>query len=311
MKVFVAGSGGMVGKSVIEILSKDKKYEVYGPSSKELNLLDQKKTFEYFERNSFDCVILCAAKVGGILANSSYKKDFLSKNIFISFNTIESAEKTGVKKFINLGSSCIYPKDCKTPINENQLLSGPLEGTNDAYAIAKIAALKYCEYINNEKNLKYLSLMPCNLYGPHDNFSLKGSHVIPALIRKFHHAKTHNDSSVEVWGSGKPLREFMYVEDVANAVELFLKKIDDASQAIYNIGPSNEISIKNLAILISKIVGFKGRVVFNEKYPDGVFSKKMDSMKANAFGWKAEISLEMGLRMTYEWYLDNIDSARK
>jgi len=296
-KILILGSNGLVGSNLYKkYLEKYPDANILAPKRYNLNLTDWKDTLSYF--------LLCAAKVGGIKANSEDKASFITTNLKIQTNVIESCHLSGVKKLVFLGSSCIYPKNCPQPIKEEYLLSGPLEETNDAYAIAKIAGIKMCQSYRQQYGSDYISVMPCNLYGPGDNFDLDSSHVLPALIRKFHEAKINNRDGVEIWGTGKPMREFMYVEDLADALIFISEKY--SSSEIINIGTGNEISIDNLALTISKIVGYSGRIDYNSTYPDGTMRKVMDTSKINNIGWLPKISLEEGILKTYNFYLEKI-----
>lgn len=304
----------MVGSSVIQSLQNHGFNNILTKTRQELDLLDQSSVSLFFKKEQVDIVVLCAAKVGGILANNTYRADFIYENITISSNIIKSCHDSGVKKLINLGSSCIYPRDAKIPIKEEYLLTGELENTNEPYAIAKIAALKMCENFYKQFGSNYYSLMPCNLYGPGDNFNLTTSHVLPALINKIHCAKITNQPDVEVWGSGKPLREFLYVEDLANAITFCIDNIE--AKDIYeknishlNCGSKDEVSILELCHLIQKIIGFKGSIKFDPSKPDGTFRKKMDNTRFEELGFSQKYSLEQGIQKTYNWYLKNIDIA--
>jgi GDP-L-fucose synthase len=304
-KILILGSNGLVGSNLYKkYLEKYPDANILAPKRYNLNLTDWKDTLSYFLTNKPDLVFLCAAKVGGIKANSEDKASFITTNLKIQTNVIESCHLSGVKKLVFLGSSCIYPKNCPQPIKEEYLLSGPLEETNDAYAIAKIAGIKMCQSYRQQYGSDYISVMPCNLYGPGDNFDLDSSHVLPALIRKFHEAKINNRDGVEIWGTGKPMREFMYVEDLADALIFISEKY--SSSEIINIGTGNEISIDNLALTISKIVGYSGRIDYNSTYPDGTMRKVMDTSKINNIGWLPKISLEEGILKTYNFYLEKI-----
>ena len=304
-KILILGSNGLVGSNLYKkYLEKYPDANILAPKRYNLNLTDWKDTLSYFLTNKPDLVFLCAAKVGGIKANSEDKASFITTNLKIQTNVIESCHLSGVKKLVFLGSSCIYPKNCPQPIKEEYLLSGPLEETNDAYAIAKIAGIKMCQSYRQQYGSDYISVMPCNLYGPGDNFDLDSSHVLPALIRKFHEAKINNRDGVEIWGTGKPMREFMYVGDLADALIFISEKY--SSSEIINIGTGNEISIDNLALTISKIVGYSGRIDYNSTYPDGTMRKVMDTSKINNIGWLPKISLEEGILKTYNFYLEKI-----
>ena len=301
----------MVGSAIVRCFEKNGFNNLIYRTHHQLDLLDQKKTLKFFEKERPDCVVIAAAKVGGIFANSTFKAQFIYENIQIQNNLIHSAYLADVKKLLFLGSACIYPKACKQPIKENDLLSGHLEPTNEFYAIAKIAGIKLCQGYFEQYNANFYSVMPNNLYGPNDNFDLKTSHVLPAIVRKMHEAKLRDKESVEIWGSGQPLREFLHVDDLANAVFFLLKESDanllsqfDVSHI--NIGTGEEISIKNLAILIKKIIGFEGNLCFNLKKPDGMPRKLLDNSIINSMGWKAKIGLEDGIESLYKWYVESL-----
>ena len=272
-------------------------------SSNKLDLRNSLETEHFFKSKNPEFVFLAAAKVGGILANSTYKADFIYDNIMIQNNVIHCAHKYKVEKLLFLGSSCIYPKKSKQPIKEEYLLSGFLEPTNEPYAIAKIAGIKMCEYYREQYGSNFISAMPTNLYGPNDNFNLKTSHVFAALIRKFHEAKIQNHSEVKLWGTGAPKREFLHVDDLADAL-VFLMKIYNSS-SIINIGTGEDISITDLAKKIQKVVGYKGVINWDKSMPDGTFRKWLDVSKINDLGWKANTSLLKGIEMTYDWYSRN------
>ena len=275
----------------------------------ELNLLNQSEVFDYFCKNKMDQIFLCAAKVGGIEANTKYPAEFIYENIIITANVIHAAFNSNVHRLLFLGSSCIYPKECVQPITEDLLLTGSLEKTNEPYAIAKIAGLKLCDSYNRQYNCDFRCLMPTNLYGPFDNFHPKDSHVIPALIQRFHKAKIANDRSVTVWGTGKPRREFLYVDDLADAcihvMELPKKvwKSTLVNQSFVNVGTGEDVSLKELAQIISEIVGFKGDIEYDTNKPDGTILKRLDVSKVNEIGWAAKISLLDGLQKTYDWFV--------
>jgi GDP-L-fucose synthase len=300
-KIFIAGHRGMVGSSIVRELLKQGYSNQVTRTSKELDLTQQSMVDDFFKKEKPTHVVLAAAKVGGILANSEQPTEFLYQNLMIASNVIHSAANHGVEKLLFLGSSCIYPKLAEQPLKEEYLLSGYLEPTNEAYAIAKIAGLKMTEYYNRQHGKKFISAMPSNLYGPEDNFHPDQSHVIPGLIRRFHEAKTNNLESVKVWGTGTPLREFLYVEDLAEACVYLLKNYDNSQ--FLNVGSGEEISIRGLAELISKTVGYEGRIEFDSGKPDGTPRKVMDSSKINSLGWKAKTTLEQGLKSAYESYL--------
>lgn len=310
-KVFVAGHRGMVGSAVLDNLKSKGYSNIVTKTRNEVDLTSQQDVNKFFKNEKIDYVILCAAKVGGILANNTYRGDFIYENLQIASNIIKSSQVHGVSKLINLGSSCIYPRDARIPIQENSLLTGVLEKTNEPYAIAKIAALKMCEAFNSQYGSNFYSLMPCNLYGPRDNFNLETSHVLPAFINKVHAAKLSNQKEIEVWGSGKPLREFLYVEDLANAVNFCLENIDAEdiySQGIshLNCGSEEEFSISELMYLIQDVIGYSGRIVFDKSKPDGTFRKKMDNSIIKNLGFSSTTTLEKGIEQTYNWYINNI-----
>lgn len=308
--IFLAGHRGMVGSAVLKHLQRNGYENVITRTRGELDLISQSQVDSFFAKELPDAVIICAAKVGGILANNTYRADFIYQNLQIASNLIHASSKYNVQKLINLGSSCIYPRDAKIPIVEESLLTDVLEKTNEPYAIAKIAAIKLCESYYEQYNNNFYSIMPCNMYGPRDNFDLKSSHVLPALIRKVHEAKESSAENVEVWGSGKPLREFLYVDDLAQAITYCLENVD--VQDVYskgishiNCGSEDEVSILELTHLIQKIVGYPGEIVFDSSKPDGTYRKKMDNTQLSNIGFTAKTSLEQGLKQTYAWYLEN------
>jgi GDP-L-fucose synthase len=301
-KVLILGSTGLVGSNVYKkYLEKYPNANILAPKRYELGLNSWKDTLDYLLTHKPDLVFLCAAKVGGIKANNDFKASFITQNLKIQTNVIEGCFLAGVKKLVFLGSSCIYPKNCPQPIREDYLLTGILEDTNDAYAIAKIAGIKMCQSYRKQHGSDYISVMPSNLYGPGDNFDLNSSHVLPALIRKFHEAKIENKPEVEIWGTGKPMREFLYVEDLAEALIFLSENYSD--EKIINVGSGKDISIYDLAKLISKEVGYNGDIKFNPDYPDGTMRKVMDTTRINDLGWIPSVSLESGIRKTYEYYL--------
>ena len=307
----------MVGKAIYRELRKKSNIEIITRTHEELDLMDQKAVKDFMQSQRPDIVILAAAKVGGILANDSYPAEFIYDNLMIECNVIHQAYKVGVRKLLQLGSSCIYPKSIPQPIKEEALLTGVLEKTNEPYAIAKIAGIKLCESYNRQYRVDYRSIMPTNLYGPGDNFNLQTSHVVPALLRRFHEAKLKDLSHVKIWGSGNSYREFMHVDDMAAASIFILqlpKKIYELNcypiMSHINVGVGKEISILELSKMIRDIVGFKGKIITDLSKPDGTFRKLMDIDRLTRMGWKPQISLEIGLKNTYKWYLNNIDNVR-
>ncbi len=303
LKIYIAGHQGMVGSAVVRELTANGFTNLIGKSRLELNLRNQREVNSFFLSERPDIVIDAAAKVGGILANQEFPYGFLMENLQIQNNLIESAHQTGVKKFIFLGSSCIYPKDSSQPIKEEYLLTGPLENTNEWYAIAKIAGIKACEAIRKQFGKDFVSLMPTNLYGSFDNFDLHTSHVLPAMIRKFYEAKINDQNEVQLWGSGTPRREFLHVDDLAKAVSFAVTNI--LPENLYNVGSGKELSIEQLAKKVQKIVGHTGEIVWDRSKPDGTMQKLMDSSKLNELGWQAEIELEEGIGRTFEWFVKN------
>ena len=299
MTILVAGGSGLVGSAIVNEFKRLNR-DVIGISSKDVNLLDRNKTFEYINDLKPTAIIDSAAKVGGIGGNNSFPVEFLSQNLQIQTNLMDAAHAAKVDKFVFLGSSCIYPKVCPQPIKEEYLLTGELEQTNSAYAIAKISGIELIRSYRKEYGHRWISLMPTNLYGPNDNFDLENGHVLPVLIRKIVEAQRTNAEEVIAWGTGTPLREFLHVEDLAKAVLLCLDKYDD-SQHI-NVGTAEEISIKNLAEKIADKVGFKGKIVWNKNKPDGTLRKVLDNRRILDLGWKPQISLDEGLTKTIEWY---------
>ena len=305
-KIYIAGHRGMVGSAVWRALSAEGYINLIGRTSKELDLRNQAEVNAFFGQEKPGVVIDAAAKVGGILANNTYPYAFLMDNLQIQNNLIAAALQTAVQKFIFLGSSCIYPKLAPQPLKEEYLLTGPLEPTNEWYAIAKIAGVKACEAIRKEFGKDYVSLMPTNLYGPFDNFDLQSSHVLPAMIRKFHEAKLAQHAPVTLWGSGTPMREFLHVDDLAQAVLFALEHT--LPEHLYNVGSGTDLTIKELALLIQKEVGHEGEIIWDASKPDGTPRKLMDVSKMNANGWKAQIGLPEGIRSTIEWFVSNISN---
>ena len=310
-RIYIAGAGGMVGSSVVRALRRGKVGDLLTPSSKETDLTDQRQVRDFFATAAPQIVVIAAAKVGGILANDTYRADFIYQNLMIEANVIHAAFETGVEKLILLGSSCIYPKEAAQPMREEELLSGYLEPTNEPYAIAKIAGIKLCESYFRQHGCNFFSLMPTNLYGPNDNFDLQTSHVIPALMRKFHEAKERNDKAVQIWGSGRPRREFMHVDDLADAIVFSMNEIE-ASQ-IYgsgishlNVGTGTDVRIIEVAQMIAEIVGFDGEILLDESKPDGTMRKLLDVTRIHGLGWRHRIELREGLEQVYGWYLQHL-----
>ena len=302
-KIYVAGHNGMVGSAIVRKLKSLGYENLVLKSSKELDLRNSGDVTSFFNKERPEFIFLAAAKVGGILANSNYKADFIFDNLTIQNNVIKNAHLFKVEKLLFLGSSCIYPKNSPQPIKEEYLLTGLLEKTNEPYAIAKIAGLKMCQYFREQYGCNFISIMPTNLYGKNDNFDLKTSHVLPALLRKFHDAKLNKENKVEIWGSGNPKREFLHVDDLADAC-VFLMNNYNKSETI-NVGTGVDISIKDLALLIKKITGFKGDLEWNSSMPDGTYRKLLDVSKINNLQWKAKINLTDGIKLTYDWYIKN------
>ena len=302
-KIYVAGSHGLVGSAIVRNLKAKGYTNILEKSHRELDLMDQQAVRSFFEVEKPAYVVLAAAKVGGIGANKAYPADFIYENMEIQNNVIKAAHDFKVTKLLFLGSSCIYPKMCPQPIKEEYLLSGYLEPTNEGYAIAKISGLKMCQFFKREYGDNFISCMPTNLYGPNDNYDLNNSHVMPALIRKFHEAKVNNEPSVEVWGSGTPLREFLYVDDMADACVFLLENYDGEQHV--NVGTGKELTIGQLAEMVKKVTGFSGKLKFNTEKPDGTMRKVLDVSKLEATGWKYKVELEDGVRMAYEWFKEN------
>ena len=308
-KIFIAGQEGMVGAAIFKIIKTSKLFNVISCNRKDLDLTNQKLVEKWFKNNKPEIVINAAGKVGGILDNANYQSDYLYTNVMIGLNLINISLKHGVKQFINLGSACIYPKNVSQPIKEDTLLSSQLEKSNEGYAIAKITCLKYCQYLKEKYNKNYISVQPANLYGVGDNFDLKSSHVLPALVKKFTLAKEKRLQSVEIWGSGNQKREFLNVVDLADAILFLLNK--KIKHDYLNIGSGDQISIKQLAMTIKKITGYKGRVFFNKDYPDGVKKRVVDSKLINKLGWKAKIKLKTGLNEYCSYYINKVMPQEK
>jgi len=301
-KIYIAGHTGMVGSAILRSLTKNGYHNLIYKRSSELDLTNQSSVFSFFKKNNPEFVIIAAAKVGGINANEKYKANFLYENLMIQNNLIHSSYLFNVKKLLFLGSSCIYPKNSNIPISEDSLLSGKLEKTNEAYALAKISGIKMCEYYNNQFSTNFISIMPTNLYGPNDNFDLETSHVLPALLKKVHNAKIKKSEFVSIWGTGNPLREFLHVDDLSKAC-IFLMKNYSGSQFL-NVGSGFEISIHDLTMLIMKIVKYKCNIQFDSNKPDGALRKLINSNKIINLGWKPEISLEEGISDLYYNYFN-------
>ena len=302
-KIFIAGHNGMVGSSIIRFFKKKGYRKIYTRDKNDLDLIDQRKTIQYIKKLKPHFMIIAAAKVGGILANEKFKGNFIYENLMIQTNLIHAAYVSGIKKLIFLGSSCIYPKFANQPIKEEYLLSGKLEETNDAYAVAKIAGLKMCEAYNNQYKTNYICLMPTNLYGPNDNYDLKNSHFFPALISKIHQAKVKNNNEIVIWGNGRAKRELMYVDDLAIACEYFLKK--KTRKTLINIGSGQEKTIYDFCKFIMKQINVKLKIKFDKKKPNGTPRKKLDSSLAKKYGWQSTFSLENGFHLTYKDFLQN------
>lgn len=307
-RVFVAGHRGLVGSAIVRALTNDGYTNLLTCGREKLDLTNQAAVNDFFAKERPQYVFLAAAKVGGIHANNTYRADFIYQNLVIQINVIDAAYKHGCKRLLFLGSSCIYPRHCPQPMKEEHLLHSPLEPTNEPYAVAKIAGIKLCEAYNFQYGTDFVSVMPTNLYGPGDNFHLENSHVLPALIRKAHEAKVNQAKSLTLWGTGKAMREFLHVDDMAEACLFIMKK--QGHKEMLNIGMGHEVSIRELAELICKVVGYQGEILFDTTRPDGTPRKLVDTTKLNALGWKAKISLEQGLKNTYEWFTHNFPSVQ-
>ncbi len=315
--IFVAGHRGMVGSAIVRRLQALGYANIFTASRDELNLLDQAAVQEYFQTHKINQVYLAAAKVGGIHANNTYPADFIYENLMIEANIVHTAHVSGVQKLLFLGSSCIYPKHAEQPMKEEALLTGVLEPTNEPYAIAKIAGIKLCESYNRQHGRDYRSVMPTNLYGPHDNYHPDHSHVIPALLRRFHEAVQRGDKEVVIWGSGKPMREFLHVNDMA-AASVHVMELDDAAYRAntqpmlshINVGTGVDCTIRELAETIARVTGFNGRLTFDATKSDGTPRKLMDVSRLKSLDWQATIGLEQGLRNAYDWYVENVENAR-
>jgi len=303
-KIYIAGHMGLVGSAIHRKLREKGYANTIGRPRKELDLERQAQVESFFEEQRPEYVFLAAAKVGGIWANNSFPAEFIYSNIMVQTNVIHSAYRTGVKKLLFLGSSCIYPKHCPQPMKEEYLLTGPLEPTNEPYALAKIAGIRACQSYNRQYGTNYISVMPTNLYGPNDNFDLETSHALPALIRKFHEAKIKSNSSVTIWGTGLPRREFLYVDDLADACIFLMNHYDESD--IINVGLGEDISIAELALLVKGVVGYTGDIEYDTEKPDGTPRKLLDVSRLRDLGWQPKLSLEEGIKKTYEWYCQNV-----
>jgi GDP-L-fucose synthase len=308
-KIYVAGHRGMVGSGITRLLKSRGYDNVITRTHAQLDLLNQAAVHEFLASEKPDYIFIAAAKVGGIQANNIYRADFIYQNLMIECNLTHGAYQAGINNLMSLGSSCIYPRDCPQPIKEEYLLTGPLEQTNEPYALAKIAGIKLCENYNRQYGTKYVSVMPTNLYGPGDNYDLNNSHVLPALIRKAHEAKLRKDPHLMVWGSGKPRREFLHVDDMARACVQLMEQGYDGS--FVNIGCGNDITIRELVEEVVAVVGFEGQLQFDTSKPDGTPQKLLDVSKANALGWKAEIALRPGIQDAYSWFLEHVAPTLK
>ena len=305
MKILILGSNGLVGTSLTKILSNDKEnFEIVSANRDVCDLLNFQNTKDYIDDISPHLIINCAAKVGGIYANSTYRSQFLIENLKINVNLLESIIEKPEIKVINLGSSCIYPLEAENPIKEDSIMSGKLEPTNSPYAMAKLTAIELGNSLAKQYGHKILNLMPTNLYGPNDNFSEMDSHVIPGLICRMHNSKISNDASFSVWGTGTPKREFLFVDDLSNAIKFLIENGID--EGIYNIGSGSEISIGDLVKVLAKVINYDGKIEFDTKYPDGNPRKAIDSSKINNLGWKPDIDIKNGLNITYDWYINNL-----
>lgn len=302
-KIFIAGHRGLVGSAIVRALQKDGFTNLVTKTSKELDLTNQNAVADFFSKEKPEYVFLAAAKVGGIMANKTYPADFIYKNLLIQKNAIHNAHIHNTKKLLFLGSSCIYPKLCPQPIKEEYLLTGELEPSNKAYALAKIAGIVTCQSYNEQYGTNFISLMPTNLYGPNDNFDLENSHVLPAMMRRFHEAKLAGNPSVTLWGTGVAMREFLHVDDLAEACLFLMQNYDDSS--IVNVGTGEDVTIKELAEKIKKVVGYEGEIVWDTTKPDGTPRKLLDVSKLNKLGWKHTTSLDEGVTSTYRWFKEN------
>lgn len=310
-KIYIAGHRGMVG-SAIEINLRDNGYQnLVTATSSELDLRDQMAVDAFIDQEQPDVIIIAAARVGGILANNEYPWQFLYDNLMIEANLINAAHINDIQDLIFLGSSCIYPKMAPQPLKEDYLLKGPLEPTNEWYAVAKIAGIKLCQALNKQYGRNYISMMPTNLYGPRDNFDLKTSHVLPAMIRKFHEAKVNGNTPVPLWGSGSPMREFLHVEDLAESVRFVMEYEGKPEHDLINAGTGEDITIKKLAETVQDVIGHEGKIYWDASKPDGTPRKLMDVSRINELGWKAKIDLHEGIKKTYQWFLENLEEIKE
>jgi GDP-L-fucose synthase len=307
-KIYIAGHRGMVGSAIVRQLKAAGYANLVTRTSSDLDLTQQQQVSEFLLREKPDYIFMAAAKVGGIHANDTYRADFIYQNLMIEANVVHAAWQAGVRRMLFLGSSCIYPRDCPQPISEDYLLTGPLEQTNEPYAIAKIAGVKLCESYNRQYGTQYVSAMPTNLYGPNDNYDLANSHVLPALIRKAHQAKLRGDRTYTVWGSGLPMREFLYVDDMAGAC-VFLMENDAITEGLFNVGTGTDVTIRELAETVMDVVGFEGEIVFDASKPDGTPRKLLDVGRLKQLGWKAKIGLREGIALAYTDFLHKQDGG--
>ncbi len=307
-KIYVAGHRGMVGSAIVRRLARAGYGNVVARTHAELDLTDQAAVSGFFEREKPDYVYLAAAKVGGIQANNTFRGEFIYQNLMMEANVVHAAMRAGVQRLLFLGSSCIYPRDCPQPILEDYLLTGPLEPTNEPYAIAKIAGIKLCESYNRQYGTRYVSAMPTNLYGPNDNYDLNNSHVLPALIRKAHEARLRGDRQLVVWGSGRPMREFLYVDDMADACVFLMER--DIGEGLFNVGTGQDVTIRELAEMVMSVVGFEGEIVFDSSKPDGTPRKLLNVDRLGQLGWKAQVGLRDGIALAYADFLSKVDGQR-
>jgi len=308
-KIYVAGHNGLVGSAIMRKLKEERHKNIITFSHSELDLMNKEETETMFRLYQPRYVFLAAAKVGGIHDNNTKSGQFFYENLMIQTNVIEASRKYGVKKLLFLGSSCIYPKNCEQPIKEEYLMTSPLEPTNSGYAVAKIAGIEMCKDYRKQWGCNFISVMPTNLYGPNDNFNIPGSHVLPAFIRRFHEAKINGITNVELWGDGTPMREFLHVDDLAEALYLLMHEYNSPQHI--NVGAGYDVPIKFLAKMIADIVGYEGEISYNREYPNGTVKKLLDSSKVRELGWEPRISLEDGIKSTYKWFVENYNTIRK